>query len=89
MVRSYILTEKQRGEIKTYIEVLPERMSSTIKQIRHTLSKIDLEEMETDIDLLKSLQNLEVPIGRSKGEGWTDQRGVFVVRPKAASEEKK
>ena len=64
-------------------------MSTTIKHIRHTLSKIDLEEMENDIDLLKTLQNLKVPIGRTKGEGWAEQRGVFVVRHKTASEEKK
>jgi len=88
LVRSYILTEKQRKAIKVYIEELPERMPSIIKQIRHTLSKINLEEMESDIDLLKTMENLKVVIGRSKHEGWLDQKGVFVVRPKTASEEK-
>lgn len=87
-MRSYILTEKQRKAIKAYIEDLPDRMPSIIKQIRHTLSKIKIEEMESDIDLLKTMEKLEVPIGRSKHEGWSDQRGVFVVRHQDQSEEK-
>lgn len=87
-MRSYILTEKQRKAIKAYIEDLPDRMPSIIKQIRHTLSKIKIEEMESDIDLLRTMENLEVPIGRSKHEGWSDQRGIFVVRHRDQSEEK-
>lgn len=84
MVRSYILTDKQREKIKAYIEELPERMPGTIRGIRHVVSKIDLRQMEDDVYLLKTLQGLKMPIGRSKGEGWVDQKGKFIVRPEAS-----
>ncbi|KKN15931.1 hypothetical protein LCGC14_0980940 [marine sediment metagenome] len=87
MVRSYILTDKQREKIKAYIEELPERMPGTIRGIRHVVSKIDLQQMLDDVYLLKTLQGLEMPIGRSKGEGWVDQRGKFIVRPSASADQ--
>ena len=83
-MRTYVLTKEQRQKIKDYIDVLPEKMPQTIKMIRHVLSKVDLDEMIDDIYLLKTLKHLEMPIGRTKGEGWRDQRGKFVVRPEAA-----
>ena len=56
-------------------------MPGTIKHIRHVISKIDLDEMIDDIYLLKTLLRLEMTIGRTKEEGWVDQRGKFIVRP--------
>ncbi len=86
MVRSYVLIEKEREVIRDYIENLPERMPGRVRRMRHWLFKTDLEEMESDIKLLRVLKELEVPIGRTKGEGWTDQRGKFVVKsPEADS----
>lgn len=80
MVRSFILTEKERETIRDYMENLPERMPGRVRRMRHWLFKTDLDEMELDIKLLRVLKEFEVPIGRSKGEGWTDQRGLFVVK---------
>ena len=80
MVRSFILIEEEREKIKEYMKNLPERMPGRIRRMRHWLFKTDLDEMESDIKLLRVLKELEVPIGRTKGEGWSDQRGKFVVR---------
>lgn len=80
MVRSFILTEKERETIRDYMENLPERMPGRVRRMRHWLFKTDLDEMESDIKLLRVLKEFEVPIGRSKGEGWTEQRGKFVVK---------
>jgi len=66
--------------IRNYIENLPERMPGRVRRMRHWLFKTDLEEMESDIKLLRVLKELEVPIGRTKGEDWGDKRGKFVVR---------
>jgi len=79
-VRSFILTEKERETIRDYMENLPERMPGRVRRMRHWLFKTDLDEMELDIKLLRVLKEFEVPIGRSKGEGWTDQRGLFIVK---------
>jgi len=57
--------------------------------MRHLLFRADLDEVESDLKLLRTLKELEVPIGRAKGEGWSDQRGKFAVYgAKAESEEK-
>jgi len=80
LVRSFILTEKERETIRDYMENLPERMPGRVRRMRHWLFKTDLDEMELDIKLLRVLKEFEVPIGRSKGEGWTDQRGLFIVK---------
>ena len=80
MVRSFVLVEKEREVIRDYIENLPERMPGRVRRMRHWLFKTDLEEMESDIKLLRVLKELEVPIGRTKGEGWSDQRSIFVVK---------
>ncbi len=79
-MRSFILTEKERETIRDYMENLPERMPGRVRRMRHWLFKTDLDEMESDIKLLRVLKEFEVPIGRTKGEGWTDQRGKFVVK---------
>ena len=79
-MRSYVLIEKEREVIRDYIENLPERMPGRVRRMRHWLFKTDLDEMESDIKLLRVLKEFEVPIGRTKGEGWTDQRGKFVVK---------
>ena len=79
MVRGFILTEEERGIIRDYLENLPERMPGRVRRIRHLLYKSDLDEMGSDIKLLKALKGLEVPIGRTKGDGWRDQRGKFAV----------
>ncbi len=86
MVRSYVLIEEEREVIRDYIENLPERMPGRVRRMRHWLFKTDLEEMESDIKLLRVLKELEVPIGRTKGEGWSDQRGKFVVKPGAENQ---
>jgi len=89
LVRGFILTEEERGIIRGYLENLPDRMPGRVRRIRHLLYRSDLEEMESDVELLKILKELEVPIGRAKGEGWRDQRGKFAVYgAKAESEEK-
>ena len=62
-------------------------MPSTIKHIRHVISKIDLDEMIDDVYLLKTLQRLEMTIGRTKEEGWVDQRGKFIVRPRGEADQ--
>ncbi len=79
-MRSFVLTEKERETIRDYMENLPERMPGRVRRMRHWLFKTDLDEMESDIKLLRVLKEFEVPIGRTKGEGWTDQRGKFVVK---------
>lgn len=90
MVRTFILTDKQRKAVEEYLDKLPEKMPGTIKVIRHKLAKTDLVQMGLDLELLKMLKGMEIPIGRSKGTSWSDQRGKFVVRrPKAESEETK
>lgn len=55
-------------------------MPGTIKVIRHKLAKTDLVQMGLDLELLKMLKGMEIPIGRSKGDSWSDQRGKFIVR---------
>ena len=80
LVRSFILIEEEREVIRDYIENLPERMPGRVRRMRHWLFKTDLDEMELDIKLLRVLKELEVPIGRTKGKGWGDQKGKFVVR---------
>jgi len=80
LVRSFVLTEKERETIRDYMVNLPERMPGRVRRMRHWLFKTDLDEMESDIELLRSLKEFEVPIGRTKGEGWTDQRGTFFVK---------
>ena len=80
MVRSFVLSEKERETIREYMQNLPERMPGRVRRMRHWLFKTDLDEMESDIKLLRALKELEVPIGRTKGEGWSDQRGTFVVK---------
>ena len=86
MVRGFVLTEVEREIIRDYLENLPNRMPGRVRRMRHSLYRSDLEEMGSDVELLKALKALEVPIGRAKGEGWRDQRGKFAVQTE--SEEK-
>ena len=87
LVRGFILTEEEREIIRDYLENLPDRMPGRVRRMRHSLYRSDLDEMESDVKLLRILKELEVPIGRAKGEGWRDQRGKFDVHG-AESEEK-
>lgn len=73
-MRSFVLDEEERKVIRDYMENLPERMPGRVRRMRHWLSKSDLDEMESDIVLLRSLKELEVPIGRTKGRQWRHQR---------------
>ncbi len=74
LVRSFVLDEEEREIIRDYMENLPERMPGRVRRMRHWLGKSDLAEMESDIRLLRSLKELEVPIGRTKGREWGNRR---------------
>jgi len=88
LVRGFVLTEAEREIIRGYLEHLPERMPGRVRRMRHLLYRSDLDSMESDVKLLRALKGLEVPIGRTKGEAWSDQRGKFAVhRAETESEE--
>jgi len=86
-VRGFILTEGEREIIRDYLENLPERMPGRVRRMRHLLFRANLDEVESDLELLRTLKGLEVPIGRTKGESWSNQRGKFAVRAETESEE--
>jgi hypothetical protein len=68
MVRNFILTDEQREEIKTYLEVVQTgrltRMSAQIRQTRLRAKRLNYNEMVTDLWLLQQLANLTIPKGR-------------------------
>ena len=68
MVRNFILTDEQREEIKTYLEVVQTgrltRMSAQIRQTRLRAKRLNYNEMVTDLWLLQQLANLAIPKGR-------------------------
>ncbi len=73
MVRTFLLNANQREKIKAYLREMPSKMPPIIKTVRFYLAKTDLDEMESDLVLMRKLKNLDVKIGRTKGEEWGHQ----------------
>ena len=73
MVRRFLLNANQRETVKAYLRDMPSKMPGIIKSVRFSLARTDLDEMESDLVLMRELKNLHVKIGRTKGEWKYDQ----------------
>ncbi len=72
-MRRFVLNANQRKVVKAYLRELPSKMPPIIKTVRFSLARTDLDEMESDLVLLRALKELDVKIGRTKGEEWGHQ----------------
>ena len=79
MVQKSLLSDRQREEIKTYLGEMPRAMPDYVRGIRAACKKIDLEQIEEDLKLVRILTDLELPIGRRKNN-YQDQMAKFVIR---------
>jgi hypothetical protein len=62
------VNENQREAMKEYISTLPPVMPDNIRQIRHQIKSMDLDQVIDDVRLLRRLDRIEVPIGRKSNE---------------------
>jgi hypothetical protein len=74
-----LLTERQRNEIEKYLEDQPNTMPQYIRSLRNLLKKIDYEQMDSDLALMKKLSGLVVPMGRKKND-WQNLQARVLVR---------
>lgn len=81
-MRRRILTESQRQAIEEYLRDLPLAMPDLVRQMRSQANRMDFEQFEADIRLLKDLRDLEVRMGRPPNSDYVDQKAKFIVRHK-------
>ena len=84
LVRTYLLNKDQRKAIKGYMTNPSDAMPGGVRQVRHRLKGMDLDEITSDVDLLRRLDAMVIPIGRKSGE----VAAKFKVRQKTENDVK-
>ena len=88
MVSSRVLPEEQREQIQHYLEYRPIKMPDVVRQIRSKVNReMDLDQMESDIQLLRRLASLDLKIGRPTEEE-RDMKAIGLIRHKKGDEVK-
>jgi len=88
MVTKRLLTNRQRLEITKYLSEMPDAAPDYIRLLRSYCKKVDFEQMESDLILMKKLSNLSVKMGRKRLRDSRDQKVIMTVRGKGAADAK-
>lgn len=82
-----MLNDRQREEIRKYLEQRPNKMPAYVRGLRMTAKGLDFDQMREDLILLEELSILDIQIGR-KSNAYKDIHAKMVVRHRGSADAK-